>query len=481
MAQTGDLDRATEVPLQEWERRKEFVGFTAEDARLLSELRPVAEAYADEEVEELYRRILRSEEAHAFFPDDATLHHVKTLQKEYFLGLTRGDYGKEYLANRLHIGRVHQRIGLSPRWYIGGYSIYLQLIFPRVMAAFAADEDKAQRMFTALLKLILLDQDLAITTYITAGEEELAETQKGLLALTLELEQRVEARTVELRTARDELAQANAQLRRLTAELEDRVARRTAELLAKTQEVEAVSQQLWHAAKLATMGELAASIAHELNNPLATVSLRVELLLAQVPADDPKAQELEIIAQETERMGNLVANLLQFSRHGHPQMSSLKVREEIERTLELIYYHLRNRRIAVVQEFAANIPQVHADRQQLRQLFLNLFTNASDAMPQGGTLTIRVSVEAQKAEEEREQAAVVIEVADTGVGIAPEDLPKVMEPFFTTKAEGEGTGLGLAICRRTVQQHGGTLALESERGKGTTVRITLPAVNATVS
>jgi signal transduction histidine kinase len=113
---------------------------------------------------------------------------------------------------------------------------------------------------------------------------------------------------------------------------------------------------------------------------------------------------------------------------------------------------------------------IPADRQQLRQLFLNLFSNASDAMPEGGTLTIRVSVEGQN---------VAIEITDNGQGIAPQDLQRVMDPFFTTKPEGKGTGLGLAICRRIIQEHGGTITVTSAGvpGQGTVVRLTLPGKN----
>jgi signal transduction histidine kinase len=113
---------------------------------------------------------------------------------------------------------------------------------------------------------------------------------------------------------------------------------------------------------------------------------------------------------------------------------------------------------------------VQADRQQLRQVFLNLVTNASDAMPQGGTLTVEVSMGLQ----EPDVQAVVMTFTDTGVGIAPADMPKVLEPFFTTKPEGQGTGLGLPICRRIVHEHGGTMELRSTRGQGTTIRLTLP-------
>lgn len=260
--------------------------------------------------------------------------------------------------------------------------------------------------------------------------------------------------------------------------LEQRVAERTAEILRKDEELRTISQQLWQASKLATMGELGASIAHELNNPLATVSLSIESLLTQTLPDDPRRRTLEVIEQEVERMGDLVANLLQFSRRSQAQISSLDLRAEIERTLELIHYHLRNHRITIAREFAPDVPLVLADRQQLRQLFLNLFTNASDAMPTGGTLTIRLSTMSNSTEEKPE-VAVVIEVSDTGVGIPAEDLPKVMAPFFTTKPEGKGTGLGLPICRRIMQEHYGLFDIISEVGKGTTARMVLPVAKRT--
>ncbi|MCX6136696.1 MAG: ATP-binding protein, partial [Ignavibacteriales bacterium] len=146
--------------------------------------------------------------------------------------------------------------------------------------------------------------------------------------------------------------------------------------------------------------------------------------------------------------------------------------------------------IAVAREFKPEGPLIHSDRQQLRQLFLNLFTNASDAMPEGGTLTIRVY---QQDSEDRSQKTdlqpatrnmfIVIEIADTGVGIPPEILPKVLEPFYTTKPEGKGTGLGLAICRRIANNHSGRLEITGDGvpGKGTKVCVTLPFSNGSNS
>ena len=238
----------------------------------------------------------------------------------------------------------------------------------------------------------------------------------------------------------------------------------------KREELASMTQQLWQASKLATMGELSASIAHELNNPLATVGLRVETLLLQLTEGDPNRRSLEIITQEVDRMASLVDNLLQFSRRSHRQVSTVDVREEISNSVEFVHYHLRTRKIEVVREFADSLATIQADRQQLRQLFLNLLTNASDAMPHGGQLIVRAAPTRLEGGE-----AVLVEFADSGEGIAAENLEKIWEPFFTTKSEGRGTGLGLAICRRIVEEHGGMIESESEIGKGTTFRALLPA------
>lgn len=237
----------------------------------------------------------------------------------------------------------------------------------------------------------------------------------------------------------------------------------------KSDELADMTQQLFQAAKLATMGELAASIAHELNNPLAIVSLRVESLLGQLAADDTKHTSLQIVIGEIERMGNLVTSLLEFTRRSHRQISTVDVREEITNSIEFMSYYLRNHKIIVENEFGGSLSPIHADRQQLRQLFLNLLTNTSDAMPGGGRLVVRVRNDGD--------ARVLIEFVDTGQGIAAPDLEKIWQPFYTSKAEGKGTGLGLPICRRIVEEHGGTISINSKVGSGTTVRVVFPAAN----
>jgi two-component system sensor histidine kinase/response regulator len=261
-----------------------------------------------------------------------------------------------------------------------------------------------------------------------------------------------------------ELIRVRDELRMLNDQLETNVKDRTEELARKNREIEAAYRQLWHTAKLATVGELTASIAHELNNPLQTVSLHVESLSTRLSGDPAALKAFAVVEKELDRMANLVKNLLQLSRREEQRISTVNVAEEAVKTVELLHYHLRKCGIEVKKDFPPDLPTISADPEQLRQVFLNLFINASDAMPSGGILTLRA----------RGGKNLLIEVVDTGTGIAAADLPRVMETFFTTKPPGKGTGLGLPICRRIVEAHGGTISIESEAGRGTTVRIVLP-------
>jgi signal transduction histidine kinase len=263
----------------------------------------------------------------------------------------------------------------------------------------------------------------------------------------------------------DAAYRGNVELQKARDELEARVRDRTEELARRNQEISATYQQLWHSAKLATVGELTASVAHELNNPLQTVGLRIESLARRLQGDPAACEALSVVEKELDRMAHLVANLLRLSRKGEQRIATVNAADELEKTLDLLQYHLRKCGIQTKIDFPAGIPLIRADSEQLQQAFLNLFTNACDAMPSGGNLTLRV----------QGGTNVVIDIIDTGSGIAAADLPRVMETFFTTKPPGKGTGLGLPICRRIVEAHGGALSIESKPGRGTTVRIVLPA------
>jgi signal transduction histidine kinase len=177
---------------------------------------------------------------------------------------------------------------------------------------------------------------------------------------------------------------------------------------------------------------------------------------------------LYVMEQELDRLEALLARLLQSGHGGVAAFCCVDIRDEISKTLEPLEGPLRQQHITVVKAFAPTIALIQADRQQLRQLLLNLCSNASDAMPDGGTLMVRAGMEGE---------GVRVDILDTGIGISPINLTRVMDPFFTTKPAGKGNGLGLPICRRIIQEHGGTIEITSAGvpGQGTNVHLTLPA------
>ena len=248
-----------------------------------------------------------------------------------------------------------------------------------------------------------------------------------------------------------------------------RNARLYGELGAQLDELQRTQAQLVQSAKLAAIGELAASVAHEINNPLTVVSGLSQLMQQTVPPDSHEAQRLSTIVGETQRAGRIVRDLLDFSRRREPRRERIRLHEAIQRALDLLEVRLK-RRVDIRRLFDAELPDTMGDCDQLTQVFVNLVGNAADAMPQGGTLTVHTKVQ----EAEGGGAAIVASVSDTGGGIRPEVLDHIFEAFFTTKPEGQGTGLGLSVSLGIVHAHGGTIDVESQLGLGTTFRVVLP-------
>jgi two-component system NtrC family sensor kinase len=179
-------------------------------------------------------------------------------------------------------------------------------------------------------------------------------------------------------------------------------------------------------------------------------------------------QDLDVVIRETTRVSEIVRGLLDFARERPSIKGRLDMNDVIQRTTRLIRSQKRMERISIREELDQNLPEITGDQNQLQQVLLNLSLNACEAMPGGGTLTISTSAENDK---------VFVRLADTGCGISEEHLDDIFEPFFTTKPVGKGTGLGLSVSYGIVQQHGGTLEVESQEGKGTTLTIVLPADN----
>jgi signal transduction histidine kinase len=223
--------------------------------------------------------------------------------------------------------------------------------------------------------------------------------------------------------------------------------------------------QIIQSEKLAEVGRLSAGIAHEINNPLAVIAYGADLLLREENLSSFQQELVERIAGESERLKALTGGLLSFSRPRETARRWTDLNEVLRDVLRLVRYEVTRHAIELKESYG-ELPPAYVDPNKLKQVFINLILNASQAMKEGGTL----SVTTRLLDDER----VEVSIADTGPGIPAAVREQIFEPFFSTKGEGEGTGLGLYICRNIVGEHGGRLLFETEEGKGTMFRLLLP-------
>lgn len=229
------------------------------------------------------------------------------------------------------------------------------------------------------------------------------------------------------------------------------------------EELKASQAQTLHAAKLAAIGELAASIVHEIKNPLQVLMMHMEM----VQRGKPLPNWTDILVKQIKRLSEITRRLMNFSRSSidEPQMEEVSVNRAIEETVAMVQHEYRNNNIEIHTHLLESIPPIIGNANYLQQVFLNLLINARDAMPKGGTITFTT---------ESSGFHVIVKVADTGCGIDQENLSRIFMPFFTTKGEGVGTGLGLSVCRKIISEHKGEIKVESILGAGTTFTIFLP-------
>jgi PAS domain S-box-containing protein len=226
--------------------------------------------------------------------------------------------------------------------------------------------------------------------------------------------------------------------------------------------------------RLVSVGELAATLAHEFNNPLQIITGFTQDLITETNPSDSHYQALQIIEEAAGRCKKTINELLDLARPSPASKQLTDLAGVVRKSIDLVSSHIKKGGVKIETEIPANLPQIHADPQRLEQVLLNLFFNAREAMSHGGTLTIRAAVR------RRDEAAgsndeVIIAVSDTGPGIDADDLPNIFRPFFTTKTGG-GMGLGLSICESIIKNHGGSVEVESKRGQGTTFFVYLPAL-----
>ncbi|MEW6263766.1 MAG: ATP-binding protein [Thermodesulfobacteriota bacterium] len=229
-----------------------------------------------------------------------------------------------------------------------------------------------------------------------------------------------------------------------------------------------LEKQLFHSEKLASIGILAAGVAHEIGNPLSAISGYTQILQSGASPEET-LEYLEAIEDQTRRIGRIIEDLLNFSRPSAGLRSEIQLSEALPQVMSMLSSQRAFKKMTVEYDLAADVPPVSLDRDNLAQIIINIALNAAQAMPEGGRLTISL---------DRQDDLVRIRLADTGPGIPPEIQSRIFDPFFTTKPAGQGTGLGLAICHRIVESYRGSISVNSRPGLGTTFTVLLPAAGA---
>ena len=232
-----------------------------------------------------------------------------------------------------------------------------------------------------------------------------------------------------------------------------------------------MEEQLRHSQKMEAVGQMAASIAHQLNTPLSVILAQLQIMREELAAKDNESyvQQIDKVFQNANKMSNLVSDLLSFSRESKSQSELINVNNIIDEIILLNDIRAKKAGVQIDKKLGKEIPYIIAERSKLEQVFLNIIINALDAMPKGGRLQIKSEILMKNG-----KAYVLVTFKDTGIGIPEEVISKIFNPFFTTKPVGKGTGLGLSICQEYIAEHNGEIYVESERGLGTTVSIELP-------
>jgi len=394
-----------------WEECKRYLEFDAADIGRLKAILPRYVGLIESLVDRFYEHLLSFDKTRSVLAREDVGGRLKAAQRQYLRTLAAGEYGDAYFRDRIRIGLVHERIGLAPRWYLGAYWVYIRELLPQLLPA---TPEREQAL--SLLKIILLDMMLVTESYVGRT-----------LALVTEQNQR----------------------------LEETVAERT--------------RQLTKWERLAAVGSMAAKAAHEIRNPLSSISLNTELLSDELlkfeGADTREAGDLlHSIQGELDRLRRLLEEYMSFARMPLTNLESVDLREFAERIARFLAPELERSGIRIEVTGGESSPQLYLDRDQFRQAILNLLLNCQEAMPQGGLITIRIDEDAD--------GSVELVVIDDGVGIDPANLDRVFDPFYSTKDM--GTGLGLALVQQVMTEHGGRAVCTSQPGRGAAFRLVLP-------
>ncbi len=385
-----------------FEEIKRFVGFEDADAARLRSLRPDVEPILPAVVECFYRELVNHPTARAVFTGgDAQMARLRKHLRQWLNGLFAGLYDDSYYTSRLGIGGAHVREGLPQHFMLLG----MELIWHELERSLrAANVEQVDQKLRSLHKLLTLELVTMLESYKESYAQEIRHTERS-----------------------------------------------------------AVEEKLTRAAHLAEVGQLAASLAHEIKNPLAGISGAIQILRDDMASDDPHQPVLKEILGQIGRLDATVKDLLQYARPSPPHAKEVSLHDAITRVLAVLREEPALQEVQIKFDGAASRTSITADEAQIEQLLLNLLLNAAHASQPGGTVHLDI---------EDNSTYVRLIIADTGKGMTPEVRDRAFEPFFTTKAK--GTGLGLSICRRITDVHRGRIDLLSEPGRGTTVIVDLP-------
>ncbi len=365
-------------------------------------------------------------------------------------------------------------------WYIAAYDplrdlkgAVVGILYVGVLErAYASIRDRVILSFFALATvgfLLIIGFTYVMISNLTRPIGEMVAATRNIAAGRLDQEVRGDAQG-ELALLADSFNTMLASLRQMKGDLQEWGHTLEEKVEERTDQVMAMQVRMAQSERLASLGMLAAGVAHEVNNPLGGILTLTALALENMPADHPDRHNLEVVLQQTERCRDIVKGLLEFSRQSDAAMEQLDINAVLEQTLALIAGQSAFFNVTLVRDWADALPAVMGDRSQLQQVFLNIAVNAAQAMDELGTITIRTRPGAGN-------RSVEVAISDTGCGIPTEVIDHVFDPFFTTREGGRGTGLGLAIAYGIVTRHHGHISVSSEMGRGTTFTIELPAAS----
>ncbi|MFQ5489783.1 MAG: protoglobin domain-containing protein [Phycisphaerae bacterium] len=385
-----------------WESLKIYVGFRRGDAENVRQLAAFAEPLFPRVVDRFYEVILEHTEARAVFTEGPEqIDRQKEVLLAWLQELFSGEYDADYCVKRLRIGATHVQVGLQQHFMPLG----MELIWQELVRGLH-DRDIAEKAekLSSLHKLLLLDLAIMMESYKDSYSERIRDFER-----------------------------------------------------------QSMEAQLVRAEHLAEIGQLAASLAHEIKNPLAGISGAIQVIGASLPANNQHRPIIDDILAQIDRVDATVKDLLLYARPPSPHRQAVQLNKLIGRVLSVLRTEPDVQHVRVEFNEANGQATAYADKGQLEQLLVNLILNAAQASPEGGSIWVDVV---------QQDSGACLTVRDEGSGMTPEIRKRAMEPFYTTKTR--GTGLGLAICRRIAESNGGSMRLNSEPGRGTTVRVHLP-------